>query len=131
MDPKWFNVNVKARIWSGHADSAQKQGWMYPPGAILAIDEYKGSYQFEEWKVVGDGIDDFYAHKGYDQLWVRIVDTSTETYEDYLASLESPVDEPDTDPLPVPVPVPSDSGEVSDEMLGKVIRFLLWKMFGR
>lgn len=123
MDPKWFNVNVKARIWSGHADSAQKQGWMYPPGAILAIDEYKGSYQFEEWKVVDGGIDDFYAHAGYKQLWIRIEDTSSLPFEGEEPSPE-PIPGPDTDPLPVPEPIPSNQGDPSNEEIGKVIRFL-------
>ncbi len=114
MDPKWYNVNVKARIWSGHADSAHKQGWMYPAGAILAIDEYKGSYQFEEWKVKGDGIADFYAHAGYPQLWIRIADVSLEQFEEE----EPPVPDED-DPLPQNVP--------SNEEIGRVIRFLFGK----
>ncbi len=112
MDPKWFNVNVKARIWSGHSDNSHKQGWMYPAGAILAIDEYKGSYQFEEWKVKGDGIADFYAHEGYEQLWIRIEDVSVQPYAD-------PVPNPNPDPVPGDYP--------SNEVIGRVIRFLFGK----
>ncbi len=104
----WYNVNVRARIWSGHSDDHHKQGTMYPPGAILAIDEYKGSYQFEEWKVVDEGIGDFYAHEGYEQLWIRATDVTTLPFEDEVRPT-----------LELTRP--------SDETIGRVIRYLLGK----
>ena len=114
MEPKWFNVNVKARIWSGHSDDHQKQGTMYPPAAILAIDEYKGSYQFEEWKVVDEGIADFYAHEGYEQLWIRATDVTTLPFED----------EDDVADEVWPV---LELTRPSDETIGRVVRYLLGK----
>ena len=99
---KWFNVNEDARIWSGHSDSAHKQGWIYAPAAIRAIDEYQGSYEFVDWKVVGDGRGDFSASISYPQLWIRIADVTAEPYE-------PPNDVPDPVPGPGPAPVAGDA----------------------
>ena len=114
MDPKWYNVNKDARVWSGHASGAHKQGWMRAPGAILAIDDYKGSVQFKEWKVDGDGAAEFKAKSGYPQLWMRLVDLSTEPYE------PSPV----PTPVPVPVPTPMPAPQAGDAELGAALRLL-------
>ena len=115
MDPKWYNVNEDARIWSGHADSAQKQGWLYAPAAILAIDEYKGSFQFKEYKAVDNGFGDFQADEDYPDFWIRIEDTSQKPFD-------PPVPVPDL----VPDPIPSVDGP-SDAEIGRVIRFLFGK----
>ncbi len=85
MEPKWFNVNEDAQIWSGHADN-HKQFKMSAPAAILAIDEYKGSYQFEEAKAVASDGTQFtlsmLPDPGYPQLWIRIADVTTSPFED-------------------------------------------------
>ena len=111
--PIWFNVNEDARIWSGHAASAQKQGWLIAPAAILAVDDYKGSYQFKEWKVVGElgGKDKMIIEAGYPQLWIRHEDVSLEPYD--------PNPTPDPVPGPVPVPIPGD------EAAGAALRVLV------
>ena len=113
---KWFNVNKDIRVWAGHS-AAHKQGWIYAPAAIRAIEEYQGSYRFEECKVVGLGRCDFEADPGYPQFWVRKEDVSTEPYE----PMPVPIPVPDPEPLPVPEPVPSDPG---DEELGRALRII-------
>ncbi len=115
---KWFNVNVDSRVRAGHGE-AQKQGWIRAPAAIRAIDEYKGSYQFKEWKIVGDGQADFVAREGYPQFWIRIVDVTTEPYEQPTNGGPGPA--PDPVPNPVPVPTP-DTG--TDAELGKAFRLI-------
>ncbi|MCK5603764.1 hypothetical protein KAR91_17890 [Candidatus Pacearchaeota archaeon] len=134
MEPKWYNVNQDIRVYSGHADSAQKQGWILAPAAILAIDEYKGSFQFEEAKVPeGAKPEDFLkfaAKPGYPQLWVRSDEVSLEPYDPSPEPDPDPV--PDPDPLPVPEPIPSDPG---DAELGRAFRivanFIRKELLGR
>lgn len=113
---KWFNVNEDARVWAGHSD-AHKQGWIYAPAGIRAIEEYKGSYRFEEWKVEGDGRGDFATSPGYPQLWIRAEDVSLD-----------PFPGTDPDPIPDPDPVP---GEVSDAELGAALRLIVNFILGR
>ncbi len=124
MDPKWFNVNQDSQIWSGHSDNHQKMGKLIAPAGILAIDFYKGSYQFK--KVM---IDDANGGKdqrdplteGYNQYWIREEDVSEVPYNPDPGPFPGPDPE---DPLPVPEPVPSNPGDPSNEEIGRVIRFL-------
>ncbi len=104
MEATWFNVNDDARIWAGHSD-AHKQGWLYAPGAILAIEEYKGSYRFEEWKVENTGSGAFAGgslapNLSYPEMWVRIKDVSLIPFEDE----DDVSDDMDTDPGDEPDP---------------------------
>ncbi len=112
--PKWLNVNADARIWSGHGDGATRLGWLRAPAAILAIDEYKGSFQFREVLVGTGGSDQIIVKSGYPQNWIRIEDTSTEPYE-----------EPGTDPVVVPDPVPSPEIVAGDAELGAAFRTIV------
>ena len=112
---KWYNVNADARVWAGHSD-AHKQGWLYAPAAILAIEEYKGSYRFEEYKVEGGGYGDLDASSDYPDLWIRQEDVSTLPFED-----EDDV----SDELPVPPPM------VGDAALGAAFRLLVNFVLGR
>ncbi len=114
---KWFNVNKDIRVWAGHSD-AHKQGWIYAPAAIRAIEEYKGSYRFEEWKVDLDGSIDFEADPGYPEFWVRADEVSTLPYNS----------EPDPVPVPGPTPTP---GEVSDADLGAAFRLIVNFVLGK
>ncbi len=112
MEPKLFNVNENARIWAGHSD-AHRMGWLYAPAAILAVEEYEGSYRFEEWRVVGAGYADLTERtSGYPQWWIRVADVSLLPYED-----------PTDDPEPEPEPDPDPEGEgPSNEELGAAVR---------
>lgn len=122
MDPKWFNVNHDAQIWSGHSDDHQKMGKLIAPAGILAIDFYQGSYQFKKVMIDDknggeDRLDPL--TEGYDQYWIREEDVSDELYN------PDPGPFPNPDPVPSPDPVPG-SGP-SDAEIGRVIRFLLGK----
>jgi hypothetical protein len=100
-----------SNVWAGHSD-VHKQGWIFAPAGILALEEYQGSYRFEECKPSADapgGSCEFEADPGYPDFWVRKADVSTDPYE-------PPVEPPD------PEPPPSDSP--SDEEIGRVIRYL-------
>lgn len=122
LPPKWYNVNADARIWSGHAGSAQKQGWLRAPAAILAIDEYQGSYQFEEVKIAPGGRDETLMKPGYDQMWIRIADVSLEQYE---------APDPDAEPIPEPDEEPDPGGwgtEIGDAELGAAVRVVVTKV---
>jgi len=103
---KWFNVNEDARIWSGHADSATRLGWLRAPAGIRAIDDYKGSYQFKEVRVADDGRDEIVIKSGYPQNWIRHEDVTTEPFEEPTNG--EPGLHPD-DPAWVPVPVTGDA----------------------
>ena len=112
---KWFNVNEDAQIWSGHADSAHKQGWLRAPAAIRAIDMYQGSYQFEEVLVDeskggADARDP--TTTDYPQYWIRIEDVSLEPYGEPT---------PDNGDTPPP---PPETREVSDAELGAALRIV-------
>lgn len=116
---KWFNVNEVAQIWSGHSDNHQKMGKLYPPAAIRAIDEYGGSYQFAEFKVVDAGYSDLDPlTTSYPQYWIRAEDVSVAPYEE---PSDDPGDDPGDDPDPDPEPDPEGP---SDAEIGRVIRFL-------
>lgn len=110
---KWFNVNEDARIWSSHAASAQKQGWLRAPAGIRAIDDYKGSYQFDEVRVDEElgGADERIDNPGYPQYWIRHEDVSLEPYED------SDDNGGDTPPPPEPV--------AGDAELGAALRTIV------
>ncbi len=120
--PKWYNVNADARIWSGHAASAQKQGWLVAPAAILAIDEYNGSFQFKDVGVVGalGGKNSIVMKDGYPDTFIRISDTSLEQYVD-------PSGNGDGD-APAPLPTPAPAPEVGDAELGAAIRTVVTKV---
>lgn len=110
---QWYNVNKDARVWAGHSE-AHQQGWMYAPAAILAIEEYKGSVCFEEWRVVGEGVADFGADSDYPNLWMQLEDLSLEPYEE-------PVGDPEPDPIV----------DVDDEALGAAFRLLVNLILGK
>jgi hypothetical protein len=118
--PVWYNVNEDAQIWAGHADSAHKQGKLIAPAGILAIDEYQGSYQFKEVRVVGDGRDEVVIHPGYPDTWIRISDTSL---SQYLEPGTDPVEEPDEEPDPY-----GWGTEIGDAELGAAIRVVVTKI---
>lgn len=117
MPDKWFNVNKDIRVWAGHTD-AHRQGWIYAPAAIFAIDQYQGSYQFKEIKFEGDGYADLKDDSNYPQYWVREEDVSLEPY--------SPDPNPLPGPVPIPVPTPGQPGdaELGDAELGAAVRLL-------
>ena len=110
---KWFNVNKDIRVWAGHSD-AQKQGWIYAPAAIRAIEEYKGSYRFEARKVDRDGSVNIGEEPGHPEFWVRVDDVSTLPYGP----------EPTLLPIATPIPLPTPS-EVSDADLGATFRLIV------
>lgn len=112
--PKWYNVNKDIRVWASHSDT-HKQGWIYAPAAILALEEYKGSYLFSEAMVVGTGKLDYAISSGYPQTWVRIEDVSTEPYEP----------EPSPDPEPEPEPDPGPAPVEGDAELGAAVRTIV------
>ncbi len=114
MLSQWFNVNKDSRIWAGHSDT-HKQGWIYAPAAILAIEEYKGSYRFEEWKIEGEGRGAFSATSGYPSFWIRMEDVS-------ILPFEGPNGDPDPTPDPDPDEYPD---KVSDAKLGAALRTLV------
>ena len=119
---KWYNVNKVVKVWSGHADSAQRKGDIYPPAGLEAIDEYKGSVEFvpADLKFDLDGKFVDIPNPSYPGYWVRLADLTTDEYD------------PAPNPVPVPTPVPSDQVDgVTNDELARVIRFLLWKIFGR
>ncbi len=110
---QWYNVNEDARVWAGHSDE-HKQGMAYAPAAVLAIEEYRGSVRFEEWKVVGEGRMDLDADSVYPDLWMRLADLSLEPYE------EPPVVDP-----------PPDNEGPDDEALGAALRLVVNFILGR
>ena len=122
--PKWYNVNHDARIWSGHAASAQKQGWLRAPAAIKAVDEYKGSFQFVDYGVdtLNGGIDEIEMKEGWPQTWIRIGDTSLEPYD------PSPEPEPGPDPEPEPEPEPGPDVQPGDAELGAAVRVVVTRI---
>ena len=109
--PRWFNVNKDIRVWAGHKDNAQKQGWIYAPGAIEAVEEYKGSFRFENAKGVGICRLDYSTSEGYPNTWVRIADVTTEPFE------------PGPDPEPEPEPGPDI--QPGDAEIGAAFRTLV------
>ena len=116
---KWFNVNKVIQVWSGHSDGHQKMGKLFPPAAIRAIDEYKGSVQFEEYMLDADGRSDLVERgTSYPQWWARLDDLSLEPF---TGEEPGPVG-PDE---PAPSPEPSPVGEPSDEEVGRVVKYLL------
>ncbi|MCK5602261.1 hypothetical protein KAR91_10340 [Candidatus Pacearchaeota archaeon] len=117
--PKWYNVNQDIRTWSGHAESAQHQGWIFAPAGILVLEEYKGSYRFEECKPSPDapgGKCESAPSPGYPQTWVRIEDVSTDPYE----PPPEPPDDDDPDPIPDII-----SNEEAGEALRTIVDFIL------
>jgi hypothetical protein len=108
MTPKWFNVNEDARVFSSHAE-VHKMGWMRAGSAILAIEQYKGHYRFEQKKVPFD-LNELGA--GYNQYWIREEDVTLLPFEEE----EPPPDDEDDDP---------DDGDASDARLGRAIRVIL------
>jgi len=117
VDPKWFNVNEDAQIWSGHANSAHKQFVLVAPAAIRAIDEYQGSYQFEQARgIAPDGTQydlTLLLDPGYPQAWIREHDVSLLPFED----------EPDDEDEPEIPPV--EEAEWSDVLIGTAVRIIL------
>ncbi len=87
MEAKWFNVNASARVWAGHSES-HKMGWMNAGSAILAVEEYKGSYRFEDFKEPSD-----LSHLGgvYNAYWIRKSDVSLRPFEDEDEDVPPPV----------------------------------------
>ena len=114
---KWFNINKVVQVWSGHSDDHQKMGKLFPPAGIRAIDEYKGSFQFDEFRLDGDGRSELVERNAaYDQWWVRDGDVSL-----------MPFVPPDEVPMPEPEevwPTPEIT-RPSDETIGRVVRYLL------
>ncbi len=124
MEAKWFNVNEDARIWSGHSD-AHKQGWLYAPGGILAIEEYKGSYRFVDWKVGPGGSGafaggDFASDTGYPETWIRILDVSLDEFDDGSGN----GDDGDVPPPEDEVWPPPEDINVADARLGHAVRLI-------
>ena len=119
----WFNVNKDIRVWGGHSDQ-RKQGWIYAPAAIYAIDEYSGSYKFREMKFVDDGYADLDPNDNYPDFWVRIKDVSLEPY---VLTVILDDDVPVEDHVSLPTPI-SSSG---DAALGAAFRLLVNFILGR
>lgn len=122
MIAKWFNVNENARIWAGHSD-AHKQGWLRAPGAILAVEEYKGSYRFDDWKVEGEGSGDFAGGDfatdlSYPETWIRIADVSLVPFD---GQDEDDASDDMDSPPPPPPPITALPG---DGELGAALRIL-------
>ena len=119
---KWFNVNKVIQVWSGHSDGHQKMGKLFPPAAIRAIDEYKGSVQFEEFGLDGDGRSELVERSSsYPQWWARLDDLSLEPFTGEEPGPIGPDDTVPGDPGPVP-PQPSDVP--TDAEIGRVVRYL-------
>ncbi len=118
----WYNVNKVVQVWSGHADSAQKKGKLYPPAGLEDIDEYKGSVQFDPEALRFDfpGWFDEIVNPAYPQFWVRKEDLSNEPY-DADVDPDAPVG-PDEEP-PVVAPPPAD--KPSHAEIGRVVEYLL------
>ncbi len=124
---EWWNVNKRVRVYSGHAASAQKQGWINAPAGLLQVDEYKGSIQFwpEQLRFDGGGSwepEDRLDTGGYPDFFVRLEDLSKEPYVDPLATIP-----PEDNPMPEPddVPPPPVFGDVpTDAEIGRVVRYL-------
>jgi len=121
MDPIWYNVNEDGQVWSGHSDNHQKMGKMLAGSAIRAIDEYKGSVQFKEYKQPSNLKP---LTSGYNQYWMRLAALSLEPYE------SSP--DPIPNPIPTPTPLPEQYG---DTQLGAALRifanFIRVNLLGR
>jgi hypothetical protein len=105
MDPKWYNVNEDARVWAGHSD-AHKMGWMRAGSAIRAVEEYKSSYRFEEYKPPADLKE---LGGGYNEYWIRKADVTVEPMPDDDGN-------GDTDTLP---------SQPGDAELGAALRILI------
>ncbi len=109
---RWFNVNEDARVWSGHSDNHQKMGWMLPGSAIRAINEYQGSYQFDEYKGPNGLFDRTVA---YPQYWIRKGDVTLYPFEDK----DGDDDNGDTETWPPPQDI-----NVADAQLGAAFKVI-------
>ncbi len=113
---QWWNVNKVVKVWSGHANSAQRKGDIYPPAGLKAIDEYQGSVEFNPEDLLfdldGKFIDD--PDSRYPGYWVRLSDLTKEQYD----PSPGPVPGPGPDPVPVP-------GDISDEEAGAALRTIV------
>ena len=107
--PKWYNVNADARVWNSHAE-VQKQGWMRAGSAILAIEEYKGSVRFVEYKEPSELKP---LSSGYPQYWMQLSTLS-------LLPFEEEDDDVNDEPAPT-----------GDAALGAAFRLLVNFILGR
>ena len=101
---EWWNVNKIVQVWEGHAET-HKQGKLHPPAGVSIIDLYNGSGQIDMDDVrfaAGGHWEDLKTDPNYSQYWVDMDDLSKEEY--------------DPDPEPDP--------ELSNEEIGRVIRYL-------
>ena len=116
---KWFNVNKDIRVWAGHSE-VQKQGWIFAPAAVFAVEEYKGAIRFkpEDMLFDGGGRVELKEDPRWPEYWARLDDLSLEPFNP-----DAPEDPGPVGPDPVPAPVPSD--EPSDAEVGRVVKFLL------
>ena len=120
---KWFNVNKDIRVWGGHSD-ARKQGWIFAPAAVYAVEEYQGSVKFLPEDMMFDALGriEVKADPGYPEYWVRLEDLSLVPFD-----LDTPDPIGPDDPAPEPDevwPTPEFT-RPSDETIGRVVRYLL------
>ena len=122
----WYNVNKIVQVWSGHADSAQKKGKLYPPAGLESIDEYKGSVQFDPEQVRFDfpGWFDDIPTTQYPQYWARLDDLTFEPWVEGEDQEDPGPVGPDPVPVPEPEPAPEPSDVPSFEEIGRVIVYL-------
>ena len=119
---EWWNVNKVVKVWSGHANSAQRKGDIYPPAGLKEIDEYKGSVEFNpddlQFNLDGKFVDD--PDPSYPGYWVRLSDLSKDPYE--------PV--PDLDPTPDPDPFQGVTNEEAGAAIRKLVNLVLDEIMG-
>ena len=110
---EWWNVNKVVKVWSGHADSAQRKGDIYPPAGLEAIDEYQGSVEFipEDLRFALDGRFDDIPNSSYPGYWVRLEDLTKDPFD------------PNPDPDPDPEPDPFEG--ITNEEAGAAVRTLV------
>jgi hypothetical protein len=112
MTPKWFNVNEDARVWSSHA-KVHKMGWMRAGSAVLAVEEYGGSFRFEEFKEPSDLVP---LGDGYNDYWIPTDSVTLLPFEEEDDEDGDGEDDPGDDP---------DTGDATDARLGRAIRVVL------
>ena len=127
----WYNVNKIVQVWSGHADSAQKKGKLYPPVGLEDIDKYKESIQFDPEKLQFD-LDGRFDREGterhdlnYAGFWVRREDLSFEQYNPDAGDPDPVGPDPSVpEPEEPPVVAPPPSDVPSFEEIGRVVVYL-------
>ncbi len=128
---EWFHVNKDAQIWAGHADN-HKQFILEAPAAILAIDWYQGSYQFEEARGVDSEGNQYVMNlpldPGYPQAWIRAEDVTKEAYVEPGNEVDPPAPPPEDEEGEPPEDEPDLDDELrrlQNEALGAAINLIM------